>query len=50
MNVGHIHNCFGCGVCAISCGRKLIDIRLNKDGFYEPYNANPDNAQIVVCV
>jgi len=42
MNVGHIHNCFGCGVCAISCGRKLIDIRLNKDGFYEPYIAEPD--------
>lgn len=30
-------DCFGCGVCAIACGRKIIDIRLNKKGFLEPY-------------
>ena len=43
MNISHIHDCFGCGVCTISCCRKLIDIRLNKDGFYEPYIADPDS-------
>lgn len=37
MNVSQIHDCFGCGVCAIACGRKIIDIQLNADGFYEPY-------------
>ncbi len=41
MNIRNIHNCFGCGVCAVSCSKKLIEIRLNKDGFYEPYIANP---------
>lgn len=37
MNISHIHNCFGCGVCAMACGQKIIDIRLNDEGFYEPY-------------
>lgn len=36
-NVAAVHNCFGCGVCAVSCGRKIIEIGLNHDGFYEPY-------------
>lgn len=36
-NIGKIHNCFGCGVCAIACGRKIIDLGLNEDGFYEPH-------------
>lgn len=35
-NVSTIHNCFGCGVCAASCGKKIISIELNRDGFYEP--------------
>lgn len=37
QNISNIHNCFGCGVCAISCPKKIINIRLNKEGFYEPY-------------
>lgn len=37
MNISNIHSCYGCGVCAISCGKKIIDIRLNGDGFYEPF-------------
>lgn len=36
-NISHVHNCFGCGVCAASCGKGLISIELNRDGFYEPY-------------
>lgn len=35
-NISDIHNCYGCGVCAIACGKKIIDIKLNNDGFYEP--------------
>lgn len=42
MNISHIKDCFGCGVCAIACSRKIIDIRLNADGFYEPYITEPD--------
>lgn len=37
MNVSTINNCYGCGVCAIACSRNIIEIRLNSDGFYEPY-------------
>ena len=36
-NVSNIHNCYGCGVCTASCGKKIINICLNRDGFYEPY-------------
>lgn len=35
-NIGEVHNCYGCGVCATACGRKIIDIVQNTDGFYEP--------------
>ena len=36
-NIQGIKDCFGCGVCAMACNRKLINIRQNPDGFYEPY-------------
>lgn len=36
MNVSSIHNCYGCGVCSASCPKKIIDIHLNQNGFYEP--------------
>ena len=35
-NVSTIKNCYGCGVCSIACGHKLITIELDKDGFYAP--------------
>ena len=44
-NISHIHNCYGCGVCSASCPKNIISIRLNKNGFYEPYIDNSD-----VCV
>lgn len=36
-NITQIHDCYGCGVCAASCAKKIIKIRLNKNGFYQPY-------------
>lgn len=35
-NISHIRNCYGCGLCATVCSKKIIEIALNKDGFYEP--------------
>ena len=35
-NVSGIADCYGCGVCAISCPIKIIKIELDKDGFYSP--------------
>lgn len=36
-NISSVHDCYGCGVCATACGRKIIEIGLNNDGFYEPH-------------
>ncbi len=36
-NISHIKDCYGCGVCATICPKKIIDIKLNGEGFYEPY-------------
>lgn len=36
-NVSSIRDCYGCGVCSSVCAKKLIDIELNQDGFYEPH-------------
>lgn len=35
-NISSIRNCYGCGVCATVCSKKIISITLNKAGFYEP--------------
>lgn len=36
-NVSYIHDCYGCGVCSAVCSKGIISIRLNKNGFYEPF-------------
>lgn len=41
-NISFIHDCYGCGVCAASCGKKIISIVLNREGFYEPRLKEPD--------
>lgn len=32
-NILKIDNCYGCGVCAASCSKNLIKLRLDRDGF-----------------
>ena len=46
-NVSQVLDCFGCGVCAASCGKKIISIELNRDGFYEPRIKEP--AKCINC-
>ena len=46
-NISSIHSCYGCGVCAASCAKKIISIELNRDGFYEPQIA--DLSQCTHC-
>ena len=41
-NVSSIKDCYGCGMCATVCGQRIIEIRLNDDGFYEPHITHPD--------
>ena len=35
-NISSFSFCYGCGVCAASCPKKIISIGLNRDGFYTP--------------
>ena len=50
-NISQTHNCFGCGVCAIACSKQIISIRLNVDGFYEPYIAESEKCtECGLCV
>lgn len=37
MNISTIKDCYGCGVCATVCAKHIIEIKLNKCGFYEPH-------------
>ena len=41
-NISNIKNCYGCGLCATVCAKKIIEIALNKDGFYEPRITDPE--------
>ena len=36
-NITDIKNCYGCGVCSLACAKNIIDLKLNKEGFYIPY-------------
>lgn len=36
-NIGNIKHCYGCGVCATACSRKIINLILDSDGFYVPH-------------
>ena len=41
-NVSKIKDCYGCGVCSIVCGRKLISIVQDGDGFLTPHIEHQD--------
>lgn len=51
MNISEIKNCYGCGVCASACPRKIISLSLNSDGFYEPHIEVQDQCiECGICV
>lgn len=41
-NVSNIKDCYGCGLCATICAKKIIEISLDKNGFYEPRITEPE--------
>ena len=46
-NIGYIHDCYGCGVCVISCPNHIVKMHFNADGFYEPYIT--DESKCINC-
>lgn len=36
-NISKVHDCYGCGVCATACSRKIINLIFDSDGFYVPH-------------
>lgn len=49
MNISNIKDCYGCGVCATVCPKHIIELRLNVDGFYEPYIVNSKCTDCGLC-
>ena len=50
-NVSTISDCYGCGVCTIACPKHIISIKLNAEGFYQPYVDEPDKCiDCGICV
>ncbi len=35
-NISSLKNCYGCGVCSITCPEQIISLELNEEGFYDP--------------
>lgn len=35
-------SCYGCGVCTVACPKRIISLKLNHDGFWEPKIVNED--------
>ena len=49
-NVGLNNNCYGCGICAVSCPTKAIQINLNAEGFYHPSIVTKQCVNCGICV
>lgn len=50
-NVGQLGYCYGCGVCSASCPRKIISIKLDKEGFYKPFiDKSSDCIECGICL
>lgn len=47
QSIKHVRDCYGCGACALACAKSIIDLKLNKQGFYQPYIA--DETACIKC-
>lgn len=42
-SIKNIKDCYGCGVCSITCPQNIIELNLNSEGFYQPQITNIKN-------
>lgn len=49
-NISLMKDCYGCGVCAAACPKKVISIELNADGFYTPKVAEDGCTDCGLCL
>lgn len=41
-NITNFSYCYGCGICSATCPKKIICIKLNGEGFYQPIISESD--------
>ena len=49
-NISSLKDCYGCGVCAVACPRKVISISLNANGFYVPLVVHAGCTECGLCL
>lgn len=42
-NISSLRDCYGCGVCIKVCPKHIIKLKLNAEGFYQPYIIDKDS-------
>lgn len=46
----YLKYCYGCGVCSSACPKKIISIKLDRNGFYKPFiNKKDDCINCGIC-
>lgn len=48
-NVTELSHCYGCGICALVCSKHVLDVKLNKDGFYAPVITETQTSKCTDC-
>lgn len=48
-NILYLKYCYGCGVCSSACPKKIISIKLDRNGFYKAFIKKDDCINCGIC-